>query len=45
MPSNEKQKEITVMVKIKEDMEARDAAQKAMVEKSLEASRNAGKRN
>jgi len=31
--------------KIKADMEARDAAQKAMVEKSLEASRNAGKRN
>lgn len=31
--------------KIKADMEARDAVQKAMVEKSLEASRNAGKRN
>ena len=31
--------------KIKADMEAREAAQKEMIEKSLEASRNAGKRN
>ena len=31
--------------KIKDDMEARETAQKAMIEKSLEASRNAGKRN
>ena len=31
--------------KIKADMEAREAAQKAMIEKSLEASRNAGKRH
>ena len=31
--------------KMKADAEARDAAQKAMIEKSLEASRNAGKRN
>ena len=33
------------MAKIKADMEAREAAQKAMIEKNLEASRNAGKRN
>ena len=31
--------------KIKADLAAREAAQKAMIEKSLEASRNAGKRN
>lgn len=31
--------------KIKADLVAREAAQKAMIEKSLEASRNAGKRN
>ena len=31
--------------KIKANMEGREAAQKAMIEKSLETSRNAGKRN
>ena len=31
--------------KIKADMDEREAAQKAMIEKNLEASRNAGKRN
>ena len=31
--------------KMKAEAEAREAAQKAMIEKSLEASRNAGKRN
>ena len=31
--------------KTKADMEAREAAQKEMIEKNLEASRNAGKRN
>jgi hypothetical protein len=31
--------------KIRADMEAREDAQKAMIGKSLEASRNAGKRN
>ena len=34
-----------VQTKIKADQEARAAAQKEMIEKSLEASRNAGKRN